>query len=132
MIAVILAALLACTPVSEPHMCTEIAVSSVMLDVVGPDGAPLAAEVTATNAAGTPVDVMCAEPDSGSDCTRFVVGYEVSGPIHIHAQAFDGCNTGQGDVDVTIAMDEAGCHVVTRSVTLAVDEWTDLACDTAC
>lgn len=128
MILSLLATLLACAS-DPPVACTEMAVASVQLDVVGPDGLPLDTEVTATDASGAPVEVMCADGDTGGFCSHFVVGYEVAGAIHIHAQAFDGCNTGTGDVDVTVALDASGCHVVTQSVTLPVSDWTDMACD---
>lgn len=110
--------------------CTTLAASSATVHVVGPDGTtPIAAEVTATDADGKPVQTEClGSADTAGDCTDWIVGWEVAGVIEIHAEAYDGCNYGSGDATVDVPMDDVGCHVIPQEVTLTVGEWTDLGC----
>lgn len=112
----------------EPLACDTSATASALVHVVGPDGGPLAATVTAVDADGNEVDVMCADGDDAATCTSWVVGWEVEGEITISASASDGCNTGTGSVTVDVPLEESGCHVVTQEAELVVDAWTDLDC----
>jgi hypothetical protein len=116
------------TGCAEEVACTDLAAASARIDVVGPTGDPLVAELSATDEDGDDVTVECADGADPSSCTTWIVGYEVSGTLHIEATADDGCNTGYGEVDVTVEKDADGCHVVMETATLAVEEWTDLAC----
>lgn len=118
--------LLAC-PAPEEVLCTDMAAASALVHVVGPTDEPLVAEVTAVDADGNDVEVVCAVEDTES-CTDWTVGYEVAGEITISAEAYDGCNYGNGVVVVDVPMDEDGCHVVMQEATLHVDEWTDIGC----
>lgn len=112
----------------EEVMCTEMAAVSAMVHVVDSEGNPLAAEVTATDAAGQPVQAVCAEMDASDGCSDWNVGYEVEGVIEIHAEVYDGCNYGSGDGSVDVPLDESGCHVVGQDLTITIGEWTDLDC----
>lgn len=103
--------------------CTDLAVASATVEVVGP-----VASLTATDEDGNDVAVECADSVDASACTTWIVGQEVAGVIHIEASAYDGCNTGYGEVDVTVEMDADGCHVVTETATLTIDTWTDNDC----
>lgn len=109
-------------------MCTDLAAASALVHVVGPDGAPMVATVTAVDADGNDVEVTCADGSDGTDCTDWIVGYEVEGEIVITADANDGCNDGTGSVTVDVPLDEDECHVVQQEATLTVDEWTNLDC----
>ncbi|MFZ5481835.1 MAG: hypothetical protein ACOZNI_34055 [Myxococcota bacterium] len=111
----------------EETACTDLAAASSLVHVVGPDGEPLVAEISAVDEDGNPVEATCAGADPEA-CTNWIVGYEVAGEIEITATADDGCNTGTGVVIVDVQMDEDGCHVVQQEATLTVDEWTDLDC----
>jgi hypothetical protein len=71
--------------------------------------------------------VVCAGADPDA-CTDWVVGYEVSGEITISAEAYDGCNYGNGSLVVDVPTDDTGCHVAHQEATLSVLEWTDLDC----
>lgn len=126
--AALLLVLVACAPSDEGVPCAEYAASSVTLSVVGPDGAPLVATITATDADGQQVEVQCADGGDAETCTEWSVGWEVDGEITIEASADDGCNTGTGSVVVDVPLTEDECHVVTQTATLTVDEWTDLDC----
>ncbi len=119
-------ALAACT--APGTMCTDYAAASTLVHVVGEDGStPIVAEITAVDEDGNPVEATCDGPDPDA-CTDWIVGYEIAGRITISAEAFDGCNYGNGTVTVDVPMDEDGCHVVQQEVTLTVGEWTDLGC----
>lgn len=120
--------LVACAPTEEGVMCAEYAASSVSLSVVGPDGAPLVATITATDEDGAAVQVDCVGGGAAETCTEWTVGWEVDGEITIVASAYDGCNYGEGSVVVDVPLTEDGCHVVPQEATLTVDEWTDLDC----
>ncbi len=114
---------------TEPQACTEIAMSSVVIDVVDENGDPIVATVTATDADGNDVQVSCADATvDATACTSWVVGYEIDGKITIHGEATRECNTGTGDLTVDVPMDDAGCHVVGQTGTLELTEWTDLGC----
>lgn len=128
----IVALLLALFPgCAAEQTCTDLAAASTDVSVVDEDGVtPLVATITATDEEGRDVAVQCVDVTlDATQCTEWIVGYEVSGTIHLHAEASDACgNTGTGDLDVDVPMDEAGCHVVQQSATLAVTDWTDLGC----
>ena len=117
--------LAACPPAEL--VCTDLAAASSLIHVVDADGAPLVAEVTAVDADGNTVEPTCADADP-ENCTNWIVGYEVEGVIEIHAEVYDGCNTGTGSVTVDVPIDESGCHVVQQEADLVVSEWTDLDC----
>lgn len=110
--------------------CTTMAASSATVHVVNADGTtPLAAEVTATDADGKPVQTECVGgTDTAGDCSEWIVGWEVAGEIQINAEAYNGCNYGYGEANIDVQMDDVGCHVVSQEVTLTVGEWTDLGC----
>lgn len=106
--------------------CTDIAYSSVVVDVVDPNGAPLSgADVTwtPTGSGATPEAAQCAN----DDCTEFVAGWEVSGAIDVmatlHEDTEDPCcwvdDTTTSTVEVPLTAD--GCHVLTQYVTLTLD-----------
>ncbi len=124
-----LVGLLACG--DHDGACTTIAISSATVHVVGADGTtPQAAEVTATDADGNPVQVECSgSADTAGECTDWIVGWEVAGVITIHAETYNGCNYGSGDATVDVPMDDAGCHVVPQETTLTLGTWTDLSCE---
>ncbi len=111
---------------ADEQACTTLAAASALVHVVGPDDQPLVAELSAVDADGNDVSVECA--DGGTDCTDWIVGWEVEGEITITADADDGCNTGTGVVVVDVPLDESGCHVVQQEATLAVTDWTDIGC----
>jgi len=124
-----LLSLLACEDLNPGggQSCTELAAASVMLTVVGPDGEPMDADVSATDADGNEVQGHCSDLGE-APCSEWVVGYEQRGKITIVAEAFDGCNYGTGTVVVNIAMDDDECHVVGQQVELAVEQWTERIC----
>lgn len=113
-----------------PEVCTEISMSSAVIDVVDERGDPIVANVTAADWVGNDVEVTCADATvEATACTSWVVGYEVSGEITIHGEATRECNTGEGELVVDVPMDDAGCHVVGQAGTLPIMEWTDLGCE---
>ncbi len=123
-------ALLACALLGcgdPPADCTDIEAASTLVHVTGEGDEPLVAEVTAVDADGNDVDVVCAGDDADA-CTDWTVGYEVTGEITITGDAYDGCNYGNGVLVVDVPLDESGCHPVLQEVELEVLEWTDRDC----
>jgi hypothetical protein len=123
-------ALLACALLGcgdAPVDCTDIEAASTLVHVTGYGDEPLVAEVTAVDADGNDVLVVCAGDDADA-CTDWTVGYEVTGPITITGDAYDGCNYGSGVVVVDVPLDADGCHPVLQEVTLEVLEWTERGC----
>ena len=115
---------------TEPQVCTDLLAFSATIDVVDENGDPIFATVTATDEDGAAVNVRCADgSDTGDTCTTWIVGEEVVGKISIHAEATRDCNTGTGDLEVDVPMDDQDCHVVGQTGTLAVTNWTDLGCE---
>lgn len=113
--------------------CDEMAVASVTVTPTR-GGDPYPAVITATDDAGNPVSTECSPTQDGDTavggdgCTLWLVGWEVSGTIHIHAEATDDCNTGEADVDVVVEMDKDECHVVPQTIELEISSWTDMGC----
>ena len=97
--------------------CTEEARASVMVSVVDAVGSPLAGAVVTYLVNGVqPGTAECADPSTpAAQCSLFVAGYELAGAFEIAATR-GGYRTARANVEVP--MDEAGCHVVTRQVTL--------------
>ncbi len=122
--------LVACDAGEKQGACTDMAASSVLVHLVGEDGVtPIVGEISATDEAGNRVDTECATSDTGGvGCSDWIVGWEVSGKIEIHATATDLCNDGAGSATVDVPVDEAGCHVIPQEITLTIGEWTDLDC----
>lgn len=114
---------------TEPQVCSDFLAFSATIDVVDENGDPIVATVTATDEDGNDVTVRCADgSDTGDTCTTWIVGEEVAGKISIHAEATRDCNTGTGDLEVDVPMDDQECHVVGQTGTLSVTDWTDLGC----
>lgn len=105
--------------------CTEIAMSSVMVSVVDPAGAP----VRATSVTWSHGDTDVANQAECLDemCSTWVAGWEVAGDITVNATLQEDtpdpcCWISDSDVrTVHVPMTADGCHVVTQSVTLVLD-----------
>lgn len=129
----ILLTLLAGCAIFGGGACTDEAIASVTVTPTL-DGNPYPAVITATDDAGNPVTTECSPTQAGDSgvagdgCTSWLVGWEVSGTIHIHAEAVDDCNTGEADVDVTVELDDSECHVVPQAIDLPITNWTDIGC----
>lgn len=105
--------------VPMPQACTEEARASVMVSVLDGAGGPFpGAAVTWRANGGEAQAAECVDfTQPPAACSRFVAGWEVSGTIEVRAEK-------RGFVPAaaatTVPMDEFGCHVVTRELSLVM------------
>lgn len=105
-------------------ICTEIAVSSVVVSVVDPSGNPTVAESVSWSVDGSaPQPAECLE----EPCTEWIAGWEVTGEVTVTGRYYEvledtACWAEDEDTQtVTVPLDEEGCHPVTQHVTLVLD-----------
>lgn len=102
---------------SEPGQeCTEYAAFSVTIDVVDTSGGPLpGATVTYQIDGGEVMTADCFAAGDPATCSEFVTLAERTGDFSITVSK-EGYQTEQRDV--TVVMDEEGCHVVEQQLTV--------------
>jgi len=105
--------------IDGPRACTEEARASVMVSIVDAGGAPFpGAAVTWRADGGVTHPAECVDfTQPPATCSHFVAGWEVPGTIEVRSE-----KTGflTASAAVVVPMDEFGCHVITRQVTLVM------------
>jgi len=114
------------TGAGNPRACTEEARASVMVFILDAGGAPFpGASVTWRANGGEAHPAECVDfSQPPSSCTRFVAGWEVPGAIDVRAEKVGFL---PATAAVTVPMDEFGCHVLTREVSLVMRPFRDEA-----